>query len=140
MNEVKYIVSLSIKIRIQALAILLVLGLFSCKTASSPATKGNTKVKTETGMASFYANNHNGRKTASGERYNSNKMTAAHKTLPFGTLVRVTNLSNGKSVEVRINDRGPFARGRIIDLSLSAAKKIDMINDGVTKVKIKYRN
>lgn len=139
MNEVIYTVGLSAKIRIQALAILLVLGLFSCKTSSSPAGKGNAKITTDTGMASFYANKHNGKKTASGERYQSNKLTAAHKTLPFGTIVKVTNLSNGKTVDVRINDRGPFARGRIIDLSRSAAKKIDMINAGVTKVKLEYR-
>ena len=137
MNEVKNVPS--IKILIQALVLLLVLGLFSCKTASSPPSKEKTKLRTETGMASFYANKHNGKKTASGERYQSSKLTAAHKTLPFGTMVKVTNLSNGKTVEVRINDRGPFARGRIIDLSRSAAKQIDMINAGVTKVKLEYR-
>ena len=65
-------------------------------------------------------------------------MTAAHKKLPFGTKVKVTNLSNGKTVKVRINDRGPFISGRIIDLTRAAAKKIDMINQGVTKVKISY--
>ncbi|MDO1448035.1 septal ring lytic transglycosylase RlpA family protein [Rhodocytophaga aerolata] len=137
MNEVKNVPS--IKILIQALVLLLVLGLFSCKTASSPPSKEKAKLRTETGMASFYANKHNGKKTASGERYQSSKLTAAHKTLPFGTMVKVTNLSNGKTVEVRINDRGPFARGRIIDLSRSAAKQIDMINAGVTKVKLEYR-
>jgi rare lipoprotein A len=139
MTGVNILISLSVKIRIQALALLLVLGLFSCKTASSPAGKANSKANTETGMASFYANKHIGKKTASGERYQHNKLTAAHKNLPFGTLVKVTNLSNGKSVEVRINDRGPYSKGRIIDLSRSAAKKIDMIQDGVTRVKLEYR-
>ena len=139
MNEVKAIISPLVKIRVQALAILLVLGLYSCKTASSPARKGNARVSTETGMASFYANKHNGNKTANGERYQSTKLTAAHQTLPFGTMVKVTNLSNGKSVEVRINDRGPYAKGRIIDLSRSAAKKIGMIDAGVAKVKLEYK-
>ena len=89
-------------------------------------------------MASFYSESYNGKKTANGEIYNSSDMTAAHKKLPFGTKVKVTNLSNGKTVKVRINDRGPFISGRIIDLTRAAAKKIDMINQGVTKVKISY--
>jgi rare lipoprotein A len=92
----------------------------------------------ETGIASFYAESYNGKKTANGEIYNSSALTAAHKTLPFGTKVKVTNLSNGKSVKVRVNDRGPFVAGRIIDLTRKAAKKIDMINAGVVKVKISY--
>jgi rare lipoprotein A len=92
----------------------------------------------ETGMASYYAESYNGKKTANGEIYNSSALTAAHKTLPFGTKVKVTNLSNGKSVKVRVNDRGPFVAGRIIDLTKKAAKKIDMVNAGVVKVKISY--
>ena len=94
------------------------------------------KVKTE-GIASFYADKFVGRTTANGEKYKHNKLTAAHKTLPFGTKVKVTNLSNKKSVVVVINDRGPFVKGRIIDLSKSAAKKLDFINEGITKVRIK---
>ena len=92
----------------------------------------------ETGMASFYADKYVGRKTSNGEKFKQNKLTAAHKTLPFGTKVKVTNLSNGQSVKVRVNDRGPFIQGRIIDLSKKAAKKIDMVNAGVTKVTIRY--
>ena len=92
----------------------------------------------ETGMASFYADKYVGRKTSNGEKFKQNKLTAAHKTLPFGTKVKVTNLSNGQSVKVRINDRGPFIQGRIIDLSKKAAKKIDMVNAGVAKVTIRY--
>lgn len=92
----------------------------------------------ETGMASFYAESYNGKKTANGEIYHSSALTAAHKKLPFGTKVKVTNLSNGKTVKVRINDRGPFVAGRIIDLTRKAAKKIDMINAGVVNVKISY--
>jgi peptidoglycan lytic transglycosylase len=88
------------------------------------------------GKASFYANKFQGRKTASGDRFDQKKLTAAHRSLPFGTMVKVTNLSNGLSVVVRINDRGPFIRGRIIDLSRAAAKKINMIKSGVVKVRI----
>ncbi len=92
----------------------------------------------ETGMASYYADKYDGRKTSNGEIFRQSKLTAAHKTLPFGTKVKVTNLNNGKSVKVRVNDRGPFIAGRIIDLSKSAAKKIDLVNAGVAKVKIRY--
>ena len=88
----------------------------------------------QTGKASFYSDRFEGRMTASGEKYKHNKLTAAHKTLPFGTRVRVTNLSNRLSVEVVINDRGPYAEGRIIDLSKSAAEKLDFVNQGLTDV------
>ncbi len=94
---------------------------------------------TETGKASFYADKFKGRKTASGQIFRQNKRTAAHKTLPFGTKVKVTNLSNGKTVKVRINDRGPFVSGRIIDLSKKAARKLNMIDAGVSNVKISYK-
>ena len=88
--------------------------------------------KSIVGLASYYKS---GRKTANGERFNPNGLTAAHRTLPFGTKVRVTNLRNGKSVVVRINDRGPFIRGRIIDLSLGAARLVELTRTGVAKVK-----
>lgn len=94
---------------------------------------------TQTGKASYYANKFNGRKTASGAKFRNSKLTAAHKTLPFGTKVKVTNIKNGKSVKVKINDRGPFVPGRIIDLSRKAARKIDMVDEGVGSVKITYR-
>jgi rare lipoprotein A len=90
----------------------------------------------ETGLASFYADKFEGRTTANGEKYKHSKHTAAHKTLPFGTILSVINLENGKVVTVRVNDRGPFVKGRIIDLSKSAAKELNFINQGVTKVKI----
>ena len=93
----------------------------------------------ESGKASYYADKFDGRKTANGEIFDQSKITAAHKTLPFGTSVTVKNLSNGKTVKVRINDRGPFVAGRIIDLSKKAAKKIDLINAGVAKVEIRYK-
>lgn len=109
----------------------------SCHRKQVPSSAAEVS-GTETGMASFYAESYNGRKTANGEIYNSSKLTAAHKKLPFGTKVKVTNLANGKSVKVRINDRGPFVAGRIIDLTRSAARKIDMVNTGVVRVRIRY--
>lgn len=92
--------------------------------------------QTQTGKASFYADKFDGSPTASGEKYRHNKKTAAHKTLPFGTKVRVTNLDNNKTVEVVVNDRGPYVDGRIIDLSKSAAEELDFINKGIAEVKI----
>ena len=113
------------------------------KTASS---KHHTKRRRRTatrgrrrgfrGIASFYGAYFAGKKTASGERFNPSKMTAAHKTLPFGTRVRVTNMRNGRSVVVRINDRGPFIRGRVIDLSRGAAGVIGMIGRGIAPVRV----
>lgn len=102
---------------------------------------GCSRKITESGQASFYGagDGFNGKKTANGETFNKNKLTAAHKTIPFGTIVKVTNLSNGQSVKVRINDRGPFVKGRIIDLSEKAAKKIDMRTKGVAEVKLRYK-
>ncbi len=97
-------------------------------------------VKTFYGNASYYAEEFHGRKTASGEIYNMNEYTAAHRTLPFGTVCRITNLKNQKSVLVRINDRGPFVADRIIDLSKAAAKAIDGIHEGIINVKIEILN
>lgn len=94
---------------------------------------------TQAGKASYYADKFEGRATASGEAYRSSRLTAAHKTLPFGTKVKVTNVKNGKTVKVRINDRGPHTPGRIIDLSRKAAEKIDMTGQGVGEVQLKYR-
>lgn len=86
--------------------------------------------------ASFYAEKFHGKRTSNGEIFNMNDLTCAHKSLPFNTILKVTNLSNGKSVQVRVNDRGPFVTGREIDLSKAAAKKIGMITSGTAKVKI----
>ena len=91
----------------------------------------------ETGMASYYAKRFHYSKTASGETFNNSAMTAAHKTLPFGTKVIVKNLTNGKSVTVRINDRGPFVKGRIIDLTKAAFSRIADLGKGVAKVEIR---
>lgn len=92
--------------------------------------------QTQSGKASFYADKFEGRSTASGEKYKHNKLTGAHKTLPFGTKVKVTNIANNQSVEVVINDRGPYVDGRIIDLSRSAAEKLGFINIGLADVKL----
>ncbi len=89
-----------------------------------------------TGIASYYGKRFQGRRTANGERFDMNAMTAAHKTLPFGTKVEVTNPRNGKSVTVRINDRGPYAHGRMIDLSRAAAKEIGLVQRGHGKVEL----
>lgn len=110
-------------------AALLVVG--ACATGT-PARRGVTQV----GKASWYGGKFHGRKTASGERFDKNALTAAHKKLPFGTRVRVTSERSGKSVVVRINDRGPFAPGRVIDLSEAAARRLGMIRAGVVRVTI----
>ena len=86
------------------------------------------------GVASYYGREHHGKKTANGEIFDMNKLTAAHRSLPFGSQVKVTNLSNQRSVIVRINDRGPYYQGRIIDLSQAAAERLGMVKAGITKV------
>src|SRR4051812_27810120 len=91
---------------------------------------------TETGVASWYGNPYHGRAAANGEIYDMDKMTAAHRTLPFNTWVRVYDMDNGKTTEVRITDRGPFIDGRIIDLSRAAAREIEMIGPGIARVRI----
>ena len=85
----------------------------------------------QSGKASFYSKSFSGRKTASGERIHHDSLTCSHRTYPFGTLLRVTNLRNGLQVVVRVNDRGPFGRGRIVDLSWGAAKKLNMLGAGI---------
>jgi rare lipoprotein A len=93
------------------------------------------KKKSQIGMASFYANKFNGRKTASGERFCKDSLTAAHKTLPFGTIIKVTNLATGDTVYARVNDRIPHKK-RILDLSPAGAKKLNYYHKGTTKVKV----
>jgi rare lipoprotein A len=92
---------------------------------------------TERGVASWYGVPYDGRRTSSGEIFDMRALTAAHRTLPFDTWVEVTNLTNGKQVSVRVNDRGPFVDGRIIDLSMAAADQIDMVRAGIAQVKLK---
>ncbi|MBK0403651.1 septal ring lytic transglycosylase RlpA family protein [Adhaeribacter sp. BT258] len=98
---------------------------------------GCASTYTETGKASFYSSKLEGRKMANGDKYRPGKLTAAHKTLPFGTRLKVTNLDTKKSVKVKVTDRGPFSPGRVVDLSYKAADKVDMIKAGVAPVKIK---
>jgi rare lipoprotein A len=90
----------------------------------------------QTGKASFYADKFEGSPTASGEKYRSSKLTAAHKTLPFGTRIRVTNLSNNQTVEVLVNDRGPYVENRVIDLSKAAAEKLGFVNQGLADIRL----
>ena len=108
--------------------------------ASSKSTRQTTAAPTPgtriVGLASWYGQRHQGHATASGETYDMNKLTAAHRTMPFGTRLRVTNVENGRSVVVRVNDRGPWVNGRVLDVSLAAAKTLGMLADGVTKVEI----
>lgn len=121
------------KIRLLIITILLL----SFKSYSANADDKETFIKK--GMATYYANKFVGRKTTSGAVYRHDKFTAAHKTLPFGTKVTVCNLRNGKSVVVKINDRGPFGKGMMIDLSQSAAKELGILGLGVAPVEISYK-
>ena len=111
-------------------------GTGSPRFASTPSVEpwtGSTELQ---GVASYYADQFHGRTTANGETYDMNALTAAHRSLPFGSRLRITNMDNGKSVVVRVNDRGPFVEGRIIDLSLGAAQAVEMVQRGTARVKI----
>lgn len=111
----------------------LTIALFNILILTAPADSIS-----KSGKATYYAKKFEGRKTTSGAVYRANKYTAAHKTLPFGTEVVVTNLRNGKSVKVVVNDRGPYGKGMIIDLSVIAAKEIGLYSKGVVPCKITY--
>ncbi len=124
------------KFKIVFLSLFFSVFLFSCKDKESGKAK---YVLYQKGEASWYGPGFNGKKTANGETFNMNKLTAAHRTLKFGTIVRVTNLRNNKQVEVRINDRGPYSKKRIIDLSKKAAEQIGLIKSGVAKVTIEIK-
>ncbi len=106
------------------------------RSGGASPSRRDGKGLTETGYASWYGDPYHGRRAASGEIYDKNKLTAAHLTLPFGTQVKVTDLENNRTVEVRINDRGPFVKGRILDLSLAAARKIQMVGPGTALVRL----
>jgi len=110
---------------------------FASATSSSTKHSGKPDAKAkfrQVGTASWYGPGFHGRKTASGERFDQNKLTAAHRSFPLDTVVKVTNLDNGKTVKVSINDRGPYTGKRVIDLSRAAARKIDMSDDGTARV------
>jgi len=92
----------------------------------------------EEGLASYYGPGLNGRPTASGEKLDPKKLTAAHRTLPFGTCLKVVNMENGRSVEVRVNDRGPFKQGRVVDVSQLAAERLELVTKGLARVRL-YR-
>lgn len=104
--------------------------------SSVQATETVRVAQTVSGPASWYGGKFHGRRTANGERFNKNELTAAHRSLPFGTRVRVTNQQNGRSVVVRINDRGPFVGNRVIDLSRAAAETVGMLRSGVAPVRL----
>jgi rare lipoprotein A len=105
-----------------------------CATVPAPADPPMSSA--EVGMASFYGAAHEGQRTASGSRYHPDRLTAAHRTLPFGSRARVTNLDNGRSVIVTITDRGPFRKGRIIDLSKRAARRLGFVRQGTARVRV----
>ncbi len=126
--------TLSWKWAILLVLIVIVIGAFMSSCAKQQIVRKPTFFKE--GIASWYGPGFHGRRTANGERYNQNALTAAHKSLPFDTKVRVINLTNDKEVIVRINDRGPFVRGRIIDLSKKAARQIAMLGSGTARVRI----
>jgi len=116
--------------------ILLTLTLLLLLSCSANA-KNKPIHKIQIGIGSWYGKKFQGRSTANGEKYNMYEYTAAHRTLPFNTIVEVTNLSNNRKIKVRINDRGPYNKHRIIDLSYLAAKKLGYVNKGTAKLKLK---
>jgi rare lipoprotein A len=108
----------------------------SCALWRPPVVPPAGTLPAQTGKASWYGGEFHGRQTATGERFDQNRLTAASRTLPLGSRARVTNLDNGRSVEVEITDRGPFARGRVLDLSRAAARELGMIEDGTARVRV----
>ena len=128
------------RVRIELLPILLVsivvAGACAQRKAPSASPASIERRHVEAGQASWYGKAHQGKSTASGERFDMHALTAAHRTLPFGTIVRVTHLKSGKSVNVRINDRGPFRSGRIIDLSYEAARRLGIVSRGTARVEL----
>jgi rare lipoprotein A len=123
------------------LVVLILVGLaagtsFGNNPGNQPPLNTKAVAKSETGIASYYGEKYHGRQTANGEIFNMHELTAAHPKLKFGTKVKVTHLANQRSVTVRINDRGPFVKGRVIDLSQAAATELQMIRAGLAEVKI----
>jgi rare lipoprotein A len=114
---------------------LLIVAVLSAASALAQ-TPAPANAKASTGMCSYYAKMHDGHITAGGEKFDSNALTAAHRKLPMGTKLKITNLSNGKSVVVTVNDRGPFVKGRSLSVTRRAAQELDFVKQGVTKVSI----
>ncbi len=122
----------------RGLFLALVLSVAACSAVppATPPTAGERPNFTQVGVASWYGRNHQGLKTAGGERFDMRKLTAAHRTLPLDTVVRVTNIDNQRTVKVRINDRGPYGKNRIIDLSSRAASVLGIGDDGTARVRL----
>jgi rare lipoprotein A (peptidoglycan hydrolase) len=148
-----YTIPISIREWLPMLSCVTLVGAFAISGCSSGHTNGQDKLSQqgkvsetakpmhkEVGEASWYGPGFQGKETANGETFDQKELTAAHPTLPMGTKAKVTNLENGKKVDVRINDRGPYADGRAIDLSGAAAKKLDMKGDGTAQVKIETKS
>jgi rare lipoprotein A len=108
----------------------------ACAHAPPPAEPAHRPAPGEVGLASYYGTEFHGRRTASGARYDERALTCAHPTAPFGTRLRVTDLETGRSVVVTVNDRGPYAKGRVVDLSLAAARKLGMVERGLVRVRV----
>ena len=122
---------------------LLITGLVASCTSRSAAPPPTAlypapSLRIQYGLASWYGRERHGRRTASGEIFDSNQLVAAHRTAPFGIYALVTNLANGRIVQVRINDRGPAVAGRVVDLSYAAARQLDMVQAGITHVKVEF--
>lgn len=137
MKKIEYPNSMKkINLVFTALTLTLLAGCSSNGAINDEKTRSYAKSHELVGQASWYGNKYHGRLTASGERYDMRAYTAAHKTLPFGAIVRVTNTTNNKTVDVKINDRGPFAKGRVIDLSHKSFEQIGNTKKGLAPVKI----
>ena len=127
---------------VRALPILAACTALACASAAVRArdTRSAIPVRAQTGLASYYGPGFDGQRTASGELFDQDAMTAAHRTLPFGTIVRVTNLENGRRVKLRVTDRGPYgpnrAKGCIIDVSTAAARRLGFLKDGIARVRV----
>ena len=119
---------------LHGLALIVLLG-SGCATLGG-SSEAQRSSRSEIGSASYYAHRFHGRRTASGERYDEGALTAAHRTLPFGTRVQVTNLENDRSVVVRINDRGPHRRGRVLDVSRRVARELGFLGEGIANVRL----
>jgi rare lipoprotein A len=127
-----------------ALSLLLVGAVCGCAVRTPPPAadaavdpgRATARARVEVGLASWYGEPHHGRPTASGEIFDMTQLTAAHRTLPLGTGLRVVNLENGRAVRVRVNDRGPYVAGRILDLSRRAADALDMVEQGIARVRL----
>jgi len=122
--------------RLSPMLLLLALGACAAPAPAPAPAAAERPIYVEEGVASWYGASHQGRRTADGERFDMHALTAAHRSLPFSAVIRVTNLDNGRMVKVRVNDRGPYAKGRILDLSAAAAEALGMSRDGIAHVRI----